>query len=96
MARTYNQSATNKDFHEGFDLMDSVLGQVYLLQVKTGSPELDDALYGLAHEGRPVEEVINVLQNFKNLSVYSDKIVAEKAKKLAVELRDEHNRGNVF
>lgn len=37
----------------GFDLSKPVRENVYLLQVKTGSPALDNALYSLAHPDAP-------------------------------------------
>ncbi len=77
---------------EGFDSCRSVLRKVYLLQVKTRSRALDDALYGICHPGAPDagreynhQDVVDVLNDIaKDYPVFN-----EIATKLAKAYREE-------
>lgn len=66
---------------DGFDQCSSIREQVYLLQVKTGSAALDNALYRRAHNGGKHEDVIDVLRFIAE--TYSDSTLANKARELA-------------
>lgn len=47
------QPSGSDDPMAGFGSVETMLGKVYLLQVKTGSGALDNALYSIAHPTQP-------------------------------------------
>jgi len=53
MSFTHPSTVGDSDPLAGFVQMSGLRSMVYLLQVKTGSSRLDDALYGVAHPGAP-------------------------------------------
>lgn len=95
MASTYTrtQPAQDEDFLDDFDDQSGIMSQIYLFKDKTGSYMLDDALYEYTHEGRPAEYVALALENFENISKFSDEVVIKKAAELAAQFRKDYDRG---